>query len=1142
MQLRAATNIGLGVVALLVSWLNPFPGLNAQESPDDYPVAPKIAAASDEGQLALSTFEVPDGWTAELWAAEPMLANPVVFSIDPQGRLWVCESYRQDSGVTDNRSHDETWLDHDLAAQTVADRIAYHKKLLPNQGIEYTRFDDLIRVLEDTQGDGKADKSWVFANRFNDLEMGTGAGVLVNGSDVYYACIPDLWLLRDSDGDGESDFRQSLSKGYGVRVAFRGHDSHGLIVGPDGRLYFSIGDRGYSIELPDGRRLHDPDSGAVFRCEMDGSNLEVFATGLRNPQELAFDDYGNLFTGDNNSDSGDRARWVYVAEGGDSGWRMHYQYMPDRGPFNREKIWHPYHKDQPAFIVPPVINLADGPSGLAYYPGTGLSDHYKGRFFLCDFRGASAVSGIRTFRAKPKGAFFELADDEQPIWRLLATDLEFGPDGHIYISDWVNGWSGEGKGRIYRFSDPEHVNSELVKEVQQLLRDGLADTPIFRLVELINHPDRRVRQMAQFEMVDRKLDEELQTLAMSQSPILGRLHALWGIGQRVRSAENEPLKKAIVAMLEDGQGELRAQAARLVGDLRLAVDASVLTDLLDDVDVRVRYFAAISLGKFDAPAAVGPLLNMLEVNNGEDPALRHAAVFGLAGQAEVVGGPTATPEVQNLDLIQVAQKSSSIEVRRALAVVYRKRKSTRIREFFGFETNAMVLDEVARAIYDTPIAPAMSDLAAQLDGDLEIYSDHFLRRALGAANSLGGAENVTRVAELAGNSSVSVAMRKEAIDILANWADPTSRDRVIGQWRPIGQRPVEMSQNAIARVFDTLIEDPQTRMSGIQAARKLKLASAANTLQSLFADPTTNEETRMSVLLALSELDTDNLVQLCDLAAKNESPKLRMASREVSVAKRFERVSEDSFWLAGLESSDLRERQHTYSMLASASLVGDSAVLSVVQGQLAKLIAGEIPATDRLDLVDAVENWRAHGQVENQIQAYLKSFDQEDPQSRYRDTLVGGDASRGSEIFWNRTSVYCQRCHQIGDGGGAVGPNLSDIALSKDRNYLLESMVNPNKTIAENFETTIILDLDGNTISGIVQKETDEFVQLIDVEAKIITVQKDNIEGRKKGQSAMPDDLAKHLTPKDIRDVIEFLAQQKTKPKPGTVVIPEGNK
>jgi quinoprotein glucose dehydrogenase len=151
---------------------------------------------------------------------------------------------------------------------------------------------------------------------------------------------------------------------------------HGLQLGPDGRIYFSIGDRGYHVTNQEGQLLARPDTGAVFRCDLDGSHLEVFALGLRNPQELAFDDFGNLFTGDNNSDSGDKARWVYVVEGGDAGWRMYYQYLPDRGPWNREHTWHPYREDaattavQPASTIPPIVNVADGPSGLVYYPGT----------------------------------------------------------------------------------------------------------------------------------------------------------------------------------------------------------------------------------------------------------------------------------------------------------------------------------------------------------------------------------------------------------------------------------------------------------------------------------------------------------------------------------------------------------------------------------------------------------------------------------------------------------------------------------------------------------------------------------------------------------------------------------------------------
>ena len=277
-----------------------------------------------------------------VWAAEPLLANPVAIDVDHRGRLFVCETFRQQHGVEDNRYHMD-WLRDDLAAESVADRAAYMKKFYPEDWEEtFATERDRIRLVTDTDGDGTADTATVFADGFGDLLDGTGAGVLARpDGDVFYTCIPDLYRLRDDDGDGMADEVDSLATGFGVRVAFRGHDMHGLTMGPDGRLYWTIGDRGFHVVTKEGTTLAMPDTGAVFRSETDGTGLEVFAYGLRNPQELAFDDAGNLFTWDNNSDSGDLARWVHVLRHADSGWRMYFQYLPDRGPWNRELMWVP---------------------------------------------------------------------------------------------------------------------------------------------------------------------------------------------------------------------------------------------------------------------------------------------------------------------------------------------------------------------------------------------------------------------------------------------------------------------------------------------------------------------------------------------------------------------------------------------------------------------------------------------------------------------------------------------------------------------------------------------------------------------------------------------------------------------------------
>src|ERR1051325_7303817 len=466
--------------------------------------------ASGEAEAAMKRYQIPPGFKIEFFAAEPMLANPVAFSIDEKGRVFVAETYRHSAvgpayrfyeGVFDIRSHMD-WLEQDLASRSVEDRVALLRRNLGTNFSKLSEISEKVRLLEDRDHDGKADFSSVFAEGFNRAADGIGAGVLARKGEVFYTCIPDLWLLSATNSAGKAGSRQSLHTGFGVHIAFLGHDLHGLRIGVDGRLYFSIGDRGINVTSRGGKQLVYPDEGTILRCELDGSNLEVFARGLRNPQELAFDDFGNLFTGDNNSDGGDRARWVYVIEGGDSGWRIGYQTLtapPRRGPWNAERLWHPQHEGQPAYIVPPIANLGYGPSGVTFYPGTGLPERYHGRFFLCDFRGG-ASSGIHSFDVHQKGAGFELGAYEQFVWECLPTDVEFGIDGGIYFSDWVEGWNKTGKGRIYHVFDPT-IDASLLEDTKKLLNTTLTNLPADDLKALLSHPDQRVRLEAQFAYV-----------------------------------------------------------------------------------------------------------------------------------------------------------------------------------------------------------------------------------------------------------------------------------------------------------------------------------------------------------------------------------------------------------------------------------------------------------------------------------------------------------------------------------------------------------------------------------------------------------------------------------------------------------------
>jgi quinoprotein glucose dehydrogenase len=443
------------------------------------------APARGSPEESLLQIRVAGGLKPEVWAAEPLLENPVAFCFDETGRVFVAEAHRLHSGVTDTRSH-MYWMEDDLANRTVADEVAMFHRNYPGQK-PYTGYEksaDLVRLVWDSTGSGKADKSSVFAGGFNRPEDGLAAGVLARKGDVYLTNIPSLYRLRDTKGENRADVKEVLSTGYGVRVQFLGHDLHGLRVGPDGKLYFTSGDRGLNVTAKDGRKVSNPDSGAVLRCELDGTKLEIVHTGLRNPQELAFDDAGNLFTFDNNCDSGDAARWVQVVEGGDSGWRCGYQYgtwyhtpgvpQGNRGPWNVEKIWHVPgpNGEPPAYVVPPLRHIGNGPSGITHYPGVGLGGRYKDHFFACDFTAGAGNSKIWSLALKPKGASFEVVDLHPFVQGMVPTDCEFGPDGAFYWSDWVGGWGMPGKGRIFRVADPEAIKNPAVAEAKKLLAEG----------------------------------------------------------------------------------------------------------------------------------------------------------------------------------------------------------------------------------------------------------------------------------------------------------------------------------------------------------------------------------------------------------------------------------------------------------------------------------------------------------------------------------------------------------------------------------------------------------------------------------------------------------------------------------------------
>lgn len=1133
-----------------------FAGAGPESTSSRPAYSPPIAPASKEGERAIQTFTAPEGFEFELFAAEPRVANPVAFCVDHDGNFYVAETYRHQKGVGDMRAHRE-WLVDDLASRSVEERLIVMKRNLGAGFSDWVGEQDRIKMIRDTDGDGKADADTVFADGFLDALTGIGAGVLADRGSIYYTCIPELWRLADKDQDGVADQREVLSSGYGVHINFLGHDLHGLRKGPDGRLYFTIGDRGVNIKQPDGSRLEEPDTGAVFRCNMDGSGLEIVHRGLRNPQELAFDNYGNLFTGDNNSDAGDQARWVWIVEGGDSGWRIGYQWITEpntRGPWNAEKMWEPWHDGQPAHIVPPVLNIGAGPSGVAFYPGTGMSPAYNDTFFLADFRGDAGRSLIHAFQVQPKGAGFELVNRRDFANHMLVTDVDFGMKPGIYFSDWTQGWDQPMKGRIYRIHEPALEGDLRNAEAVRLLREGMAQRGMSELEVLLGHADQRVRFEAQYALADHH-QEALPVFSRaatgSKNP-MARIHGIWGQWQLMLQGDTDGT--ALLPLLADESEEVRLQTARVLADAPGDQALPLLRKALEDSSPRVRFHAATSIGKLGIqdPSTVADLLNLLRTNDNQDPNLRHACVVGLQGTA-------TESELAGLS------RDPAPSVRLGALLTLRRLKSAEAARFL-IDGDPTIVDEAVRAIYDEMILGAYPALAALAEPGSGIAADkvYTWRRILNAHVRLGRPENAAALARLASAEYIPELARLGALKGLALWTHPAPLDPVTGAWSPRVPGTSEAVQEALAPQLSHLIEtaSPDMLLALAAVCENHKIPGIEQSLAGLLADESVAANLRVAAMQFLGRMDGRRLRPLLEATLRNGNELVRAES--ITQLATLDPASAAELVPARIDSGSIPEKQASISAIPKLEAGTQERLLVAL---LNKLNQGAIDGAVQLELLQIAEG-APQQSVKDAVAARIAGLDPSDPLALYRPALLGGNADKGRKIFLERAETQCLRCHRVdGQGTSQVGPELTGLGSRVDRQHILEAIVTPNAAIAQGFENVSVTLDDGSYITGRLMEETDDALTLevpesddafedwgdqdiphsvVDVVAddsgsahgdsaaaalpvgmERRTLLKSKITARDRALSSMPEGLTQFITLSELRDLVEFLATRK---------------
>jgi len=1093
------------------------------------PKFPRTSGGGNADKDGLVTAEVipglsvPDGTEVTIFAdnASSDVYSPTALSVDEQGRVFVAETHRLRHGVEDNRNH-LYWLMDDISSQTTDDRVAMHQKWDHKRSVaDLTKVSEKVRVLVDTDGDGVADESKVFADGFNDVLDGVAAGIMAFEGTVYFACIPKIWTLTDKDGDLFSDEREVLQDGMGVRVSFSGHDLNGFALGPDGRIYATIGDRGFNFTTQEGREYKYPNQGAIFRFDPDGSNFEVVHTGLRNPKEIAFDQFGTAITVDNNSDQGDRARVVFMMDGADSGWRMGHQVLhsfhtvagvPDR-PINQwmqEKMWEPHFPDQPAHMVPPIANLTSGPSGLAYYPGTGFRLKSRNQFLICDYRGGAASSGVWHFGIKEKGAGFALDQFGKFSWGTAVTDIEWGYDGKIYVADYISGWQSHKAGRIYTMEQ-----SNTGDEVAKIMAAGFSKRSTRELADFLTHADQRVRLRAQYQLASGPDALPLFISAANQrlNPT-ERLHGLWGLGMLARKKNDKSATDFLVRMLGNSDHIVRGQAAQALGESPLP-DGSPLVPLLKDPSLRVRALAALALGRKPAPDGNSHLHALLEENKDRGHYLRHAAIMGLIGNAT------------SKEIIALASHTSPA-VRRAAVIALRRIQDPEIVRFIA-DPDPKVSQEAIRAINDTELSSVRAALAALLD-DYAADSKNpgrpltrmITRRLVHSAYRLGHEKNLLRLIKFAAHKKNDQAERLEAMRLISEWTDPHVVDQSLGKHSPVPPRKTEEFKTALAQHLHLLLQsDTPILAKTLGLALKFELSHDgldSGTLTRLVRDEKVDGETRAGALKLLAKSSRTDLSKTLTQAAQSSNDQLATTALELAATR--DPASNVAALRGALLSKSTTRRQTAWNIVAS--LPAEHAIPLLRDG-MAQLAAGKDDPASTFELLEAVRS-RPEPVMKTALADYQKSLDPKDPLAKWTPALAGGNAKNGFKIFQSHGAAQCMRCHRHEPGhteGGEAGPNLMGVALRQNSLGLLESIIAPNAQIAPGFGIATLNLNDGSTKAGTVLAETKDYFDLKEGETTW-HIQKSDLKEMPALTSAMPP-MEAILKPQEVRDLVAWL-------------------
>lgn len=958
----------------------------------------------------LKTFVVADGFEVNLFAADPQIHKPIQFNFDPQGRLWV-------------------------AASEVYPQIA------PGQ-----QATDKILILEDTDGDGVADKTTVFADG---LLIPTG--ILPGDGGCYVANSTELLHLSDTDGDGKADRTRIILSGFGTEDTH--HIIHTFRWGPESLFYLNQSIYIHShVETPFGvRRLN---AGGIWQFRPETLRLDVFARGWVNTWGHAFDRWGQSFATDGAGGEGIN----YVVPG-----------AAYPTAFGVSEILHGLNPGSPKYCG---LTIVDGPH---------LPPEWQGNLMTHDFRGHR----VCRFIVEDEGSGFvskqqpDLIRSTHVAFRPI--DVQQGPDGAIYIADWYNPIIQHGE---VDFRDPrrDHVHGRIwrvtAKGRDLHPRPQLIAADLAQLLDELKSPISYNRQQAKRVLKERDRDEVLEALEIWLANLNPsdadfehqRLEALW-----LYQAHDEVNGELLRAVLSSPQPHARAAAVRVLPHWaeRLERPEEWLAAAVHDEFPRVRLEAVRALAAI--PTVRSAELALAVVDLPRDGFLDYAAR-------------------------QTARELKPVWLPAVLAGTF---------QFDGKFPRLMFAVEAGQA------AELVPTLVKQMqEGKIAESSRGQVLEIVGV---LGAPPHLSLVLDRALQTSTASA---ERADLLRALLEAQRRRNT----RPEG----DLSRAAVLLQS----EDAESIRLAIECLGKWKVTHVLGELTRLATDPAAPLAIRQTAVVAVANIaEKGALATLLPLVKSDPSEALAVTSITALVAIDPGQAAIATVdWLSASKDAAL-QMTATQAFLNQQGAVAHLASAlkdSTLPTDVAKIALRAVTASGRAEPALTEALTKAGGITSQAVELTPAEMAEIVAEIRTR-----GDAASGEAIF-RRHDLTCFKCHAIGGAGGKVGPDLLSIGTSAQMDYLVDSLLAPNKNVKEGFQTVVALTDEGKVFTGIKVRESDEALILRDIDDKEIAVPLKSIDEVLQGTSLMPAGLTDKLTRSELIDLVRFLSELG---KPGLYAI-----